>query len=156
MMNRILLTFGFSIATFIMFFTSGCNKVSDNGDLDGLWQISSVSFYNNGVYDTPVNTTTEKAYLSFQLDLAQIKWLNRSFQGSSTFLSRFKNTGDSLRLYNFYKHFRTTDSLFTAKDTLLLAPLGFRGFENKFKILEGGDEYMKLQSSYAIIELKKF
>ena len=136
--------------------TNSCDKMSDNGSLDGMWQIASVTYNNASRYDSTVDVKSEKAYLSFQLDLAQIKWLERNVQGTSTFLSRFQREGDYLKLYDFYRHYRTTDSLFTEKDTLLLTPLGFRGFENKFQILEGGDKYMKLQSPFAIIELRKF
>ncbi len=145
-----------AVAAMICFLcTTGCSKMSDNGELDGMWQITHVSKCNNGTYGAAVDVKNEKAYLSFQLQLAQIKWLSKSFQGSSTILARFQHRGDSLRLYNFYRHFRTTDSLFTAKDTLLLSPLGFKGFENKFKVLEIGEEDMKLQSTFARIELRK-
>ena len=51
-----------------------CDKVSDNGDLDGMWQIMSIAYQREqaaaSTYDSVCATKDYKAYLSFQLDLS--------------------------------------------------------------------------------------
>lgn len=135
---------------------SGCDKQSHNGDLDGMWQFMEVN-YHVGEEDSTVDLKDGKAYLSFQLDLAQIKWLNMDLDSTtSTIVMRFSHSGDLLTFYDFYRHYRTSDSLFTASDSMLLAPLGFKGGECVFDVITLTSDAMELESDFAGITFRKF
>lgn len=69
-----------------------CDKVPMNGDLDGMWQLTSIA-----TPDTTRDTRSQAVYISFQLHLVQ--W-NNVARGSQ-FFSHFTHTADSLLFYDF-------------------------------------------------------
>lgn len=82
--------FSLCILSLFVLLLSSCDKVPINGDLDGLWQLTTIQ--------TPEATRDVKstrAYLSIQLHLSQWE------QGGTTFYSHFKHEGDSIRFYDF-------------------------------------------------------
>ena len=136
----------------------GCDKQSDNGDLDGMWQFLTVSYHSAlAEEDSIVDIKAGKVYLSFQLDLAQIKSVNLDLDPEAiSVLMRFDHSGDRLTLYDFYHHYRTADSLFTDADSLLLAPLGIKGSTCDFTVQKLNSQSMELSSDYADITFRKF
>lgn len=148
----------FTILTIIAMslLTYSCDKHPKNGKLDGMWQIMTVNFNRGGAYDSLVNIKDQRAYLSFQLDLAQIVCNKLKLPETNTVISRFKHEGGALTFYDFYYHYRTKDSLFTGPDTLVLTSIGFIGKEQTFHVMKLTDEAMELQSSYSHITLRKF
>lgn len=140
----------------ILFATAGCDKWPENGDLDGMWQFLTVTYHTAGG-DSAVIVKDGQAYLSFQLDLAQIKAVNMELDSAtSTILARFNHSDGKLTLYDFYRHYRTADSLFTDADSLLLTPLGIRGTSCTFDVASLSSESMELESDYADITFRKF
>ena len=134
-----------------------CNEVSHNGDLDGMWQIMEVTYNRNGLYDSTVNIKKDKVYLSFQLHLAHLNWsTNIITLENSSILSRFSHDGDQLHLYNMYVNFPDRDSLITDSSSMVLAPIGFKGIDNTFQILQLNSSHMTLQSDFARIVCRKF
>lgn len=147
----------FSFIILTTFTTYSCDKVSDNGDLDGMWQFMTITYARNGVYDSTVNAKDYKAYLSFQLDLARISWRNVSItDATKNILCRFNHQGNTLQLHDFYLDFAASDSLITDANTLLLTPLGIKGNNVTFTVLEENKNSLILQSDYARIVLRKF
>ena len=59
-------------AAVILFSAVSCDKLPENGKLDGMWQIMSVNYAHGSEYDSLVDIKSQKVYLSFQLKLAQI------------------------------------------------------------------------------------
>lgn len=140
----------------ILFATASCDKWPENGDLDGMWQFLTVTYHTDDG-DSVVNIKDAQAYLSFQLDLAQIKAVNMNIDSkTSIILARFNHADGKLTLYDFYRHYRTTDSLFTEADSLLLTPLGIKGTSCTFDVTSIGSESMQLESDYADITFRKF
>lgn len=157
-MNKILISL-IAATTILLISLCSCEKMSHNGKLDGMWQFLQISYNRNGAYDSTVNVQPQKAYFKIQLNMAEISWLGPTLihdAKSSVIISRFQKQNNELKLYDFYYHYRTADSLFTDPDSLLLAPLGLHGLENHFKILRLTNKEMLLQSSFARISLKKF
>lgn len=70
-----------------------CDKVPMNGDLDGMWQLTTIT-----TPDTTRDTRSQAVYMSIQLHLVQ--W-NNIGGGNLQFYSHFTHTGDSLLFYDF-------------------------------------------------------
>lgn len=157
MKKLLLFLSAFSFIILTTFTTYSCDKLSDNGDLDGMWQFMTITYARNGVYDSTVNAKDYKAYLSFQLDLARISWRNVAItDATKNILCRFNHQGNTLQLHDFYLDFAASDSLITDANTLLLTPLGIKGNNVTFTVLEENKNSLILQSDYARIVLRKF
>jgi len=157
-MKKVILNISSLVLFFVLSFsTFSCNKISDNGDLDGMWQFMTVSYAHNGVYDSTINVKDYKSYLSFELSLAKISWINASITDTTkTILCRFAHQGNTLRLYNFYFDFPASDSLIADPNTMLLSPFGIKGNNATFTIQEESNHTLILQNDFAKIFLRKF
>ena len=137
-----------------------CDKVSDNGDLDGMWQIMSIAYQREqaaaSTYDSVCATKDYKAYLSFQLDLSKIHWNNIDITDTNVVLSRFKHRGDTLRLDEFYRHYPDSDIPIEENEINILKPFGIWHTEEIFIVKELDSKSLILQSNYARITLRKF
>ncbi|MEI3531565.1 MAG: lipocalin-like domain-containing protein [Bacteroidaceae bacterium] len=51
---------------------ASCDKMTNNGNLDGMWQLISVSYNKTGGEDSIVNVKNERVYMNFQQKLGQI------------------------------------------------------------------------------------
>lgn len=140
-----------------LLFAASCDKLPENGKLDGMWQIMSVNYARNSGYDSLVNVKPMHVYLSFQLKLAQInagEYSNRT--GSGIILSRFKRSGSTLSFYNFYLSQFAADILITDSATTALQCIGINGIAAKFHIDRLDDNKLQLSSDYAQIICRKF
>ncbi|MGM9713972.1 MAG: lipocalin-like domain-containing protein [Prevotella sp.] len=86
--NRIL-----SFGLFLIFLLSvvGCDKVPDNGRLDGMWQLMAVE--RDGVV---TDTKAQKRYWSIRYNLLQLNGV-----GVQDHYAHFEREGDMLRLFDF-------------------------------------------------------
>lgn len=151
----------------IIFSVASCDKLPENGKLDGMWQIMSVNYAHGAEYDSIVNLKSEKVFLSFQLKLAQFRTGNLSNDNLSAIVySRFKYSGSTIRFYNFYFHENHTgenesdnfvdDILLTDSTTKSLQCLGINGIAATFHIDKLDGDKMQLSSDYAQIVCRKF
>ena len=91
-MKKIFINHHFSLFILSLFtlLLSSCDKVPINGDLYGMWQLTTIQ--------TPEATRDVKstrAYLSIQIHLSQ--WDHTG----TTFYAHFVHEGDSIRFYDF-------------------------------------------------------
>ena len=166
MKQAILLIKSFTIAS-LLIFLSGCDKMSDNGALDGMWQIMSVSYNSNysetdstqaDAYNIITDTKKYKVYLSFQLNLARLHWLDTYIESSKTniVLCRFTRGKAELRLHQFYWDCVDHNIELTDEEATHLSPFGFHQTDETFKVIQLTHKSMILQSRYARIFLRKF
>lgn len=137
----------------------GCDKLPQNGDLDGMWQVTEISYNSqNGQYDSIVNKKAEQIYWLFQLDLMAIRSKVEGQDNlSDNIRARFKHTGNTLDIYEIYYHeWGITDSLITNPNTTEYVRYGIKGNKAHFKIEKLDADHMRLQSDYAIISFRKF
>ena len=76
----------------LSFLLPSCDKMPMNGDLDGMWQLTSIT-----TPDSTRDTRSQAVYMSIQLHLVQ--WNN--VQRGRQFFSHFTHTADSLLFYDF-------------------------------------------------------
>ncbi len=144
-------------AAAILFSAVSCDKLPENGKLDGMWQIMSINYAHDSEYDSLVDIKSQKVYLSFQLKLAQIRTGTFSNEvQTDVILSRFKYKGSSLSLYNFYRKGFAEDQLLTDSATTSLRCFGIDGISADFHIDKLNGSEMQLSSDYARIICHKF
>ena len=120
---------------------SGCDNFhsSDNGALDGFWQLTNVDSLHNGISNDVRET---QVFWTVQADLLEIRDL--SLQHIDVFF-RFEHRGDELRLSNPVADNRQiSDSLITDVNTIL--PYGLSHLTETLKILRLDSKKMTLQS----------
>lgn len=131
---------------------SGCSKLTDNGPLDGKWQlceIHSKSDLNAPHYDfSHVDYKNQSVYWNFQLNLLSItsKEMLNTFTTETT--ARFSYDKTTLHVGPTYIHYRDRDSLLTNPSTTELVPLGIHGNESNFNIKQLNHTTMILCSEY--------
>lgn len=122
------------------FFCTGCEfETSDNGALDGYWQLASVEVLHRNSEAASSNTLAVdlhqdmipmRQFWSFQVNLLQLS--DQRFLLPS-YLFRFEHRGDSLHIYNPYELDRTSEDR-PVTDASMLEPYKLYGLEERFHI----------------------
>ena len=126
---------------------------SDNGDLDGFWQLRSVDTLATG-------GTTD-------MRLSQITWaiqgtlletrLATTFDYKCDIIFHFEHTADALTLHSPYLSQRDSgDIKVEMKDIELLRPFGINKLEERFRILELNSDAMTLESDWLRLWFRKY
>ena len=166
-MKKAILLIKIFIVALLPAFLSGCDKMPDNGSLDGMWQIMSVAYNSNyseadstqaEAYTIITDTKKYKAYLSFQLDLAKLHWFDIYIDCPNTniVLCRFARGKSELRFHKFYWDCVDHDIEITDEEATRLSPFGFHQTDETFKVIQLTHKSMILQSRYARRVLRKF
>ncbi|MDR1937796.1 MAG: lipocalin-like domain-containing protein [Tannerellaceae bacterium] len=127
----------------VLLLATSCYKASINGKLDGMWQLMEIEKSNGELTDVK----NERIYYSVQLHLINLKKI-----GGGEFLGRFVHSGDSL-LINDVRIYRGEDKLATKEQ---LAPFGFNGVSEHFKVEALTHSQMVLRSEYATLRFRKY
>lgn len=146
---------------------ASCDKMTNNGNLDGMWQLISVSYNKTGGEDSIVNVKNERVYMNFQQKLGQITpGTFRTDSMGRYLLMRFEKKSGMLKLHDFYVFYETAGPLGTERHseekllsdsaTTLLQPFGIDGLFANFNILKLTGSSMILQSDYARLVMRKF
>jgi hypothetical protein len=115
-------------------------ETSNNGDLDGFWQLQSVDTLSN---KASADMKSQGVYWGVQKDLVEV----RKYKGDSyNVYFKFDYSGNSLRLYSPYKDDRDEqDKAIT--DITLLRPLGVNALDESFTIEQLDDKLVMSSSS---------
>lgn len=113
---------------------TSCRKMSENGDLDGQWQILSIEYLGDGTVTNP------KGYY-YCLFRSVVNLTSRT---------------NPLQAGNLvYKDRKLTLSM-PYSTVEQLAPWGMNATETTFEVKHLSKDKMTLQSDYALIEFRKF
>lgn len=131
----------------LSFSVASCDKLPENGDLDGNWQLLTIEQHATGEV---TSVKEQKIFWAVQLKLM-------SYRGAAnSYLSRFIHEADSLFLYNFYRHTRYEDYLLTDSSTTELAKLGIQGISGRYAIETLNKKSMVLNSINSRLVFRKF
>lgn len=136
-----------------------CDKISENGNLDGQWQVMEIRYQTEtGGYDSVVDKKSEQIYWMFQLDLMGIRAkVPGQFELSDNYRSRFSHVGNRLNVFDIYYHeWNVKDSLVTDEASTIFYPYGIRGNKVSFEVEQLTHDKMRLRSDYAILSFRKF
>lgn len=121
-------------------------ETSDNGNLDGLWQLRSLDSLANG---SSVDMHANGVYWAVQLDLLEAR--DRQVR----VLFRFNHTGDSLVLSNPYVNLRDSSDI-KVNEPAMLAPLGINSLEEHFAVKALSSGSMVLESPTLRLHFRKY
>ncbi len=130
-----------------------CDKMPENGDLDGQWQMTSIKHLD---HDAPSAALNGKVYWSFQLKLLSIytpKDLHN--QGTNYTFCRFQVKGDSLHITKSYVHSMNTD-IEMEDGVTCLDVVGLYNNRESYAIQTLTDSRMVLRSDYHELEFRKW
>lgn len=141
------------ILSFLCIFFAACDKLPENGDLDGLWQLMEIS--NAGINK---DTKDQRLYCSFQLKLFM---LGGNGEGSRAFFGRFERNDKTLRFYSFT--FRSdysatnqsTDKLMTEEDLPVISPWGFYSTDCTFDVVKLDNDQLVLEHEGLVLRYRK-
>ena len=129
-----------------------CDKMPENGDLDGQWQMTSIKHLN---HDAP-SALNGKVYWSFQLKLLSIYTPDAKHNQVSNYtFCRFQVKGDSLFITDSYVHKMDTDSILNETATCLDV-VGLHNNRESYAIQTLTDSRMVLRSDYHELEFRKW
>lgn len=132
-------------AVFFLLFLSACGKLPMNGQLDGMWQLMSITPHGK----ERVDTKEHRLYYSIQLELLA---LQRG--GGMHYLGRFIQSPDSLVVYDFRLHVTGNNSTQAVSGDLV--PWGIEGTSERFGIEKLDGDHMVLRSENVLLTFKKF
>lgn len=141
-----------SLCTFFLLLS--CDKLPENGKLDGWWQVTEVQFARNGVYDSIVPMKDRKIFWAVQLKLISITGISNGT--TSETLCRFHYSGDRLQLTEMYVHHRDRDDRITDSAFDKLKDTGIDSNQADFTIEALDSKHMQLKSDFARIVFRKF
>lgn len=130
---------------------AACNLIetSDNGELDGYWQMARVDTLATG---GSCDMTQSHLFWAVQVNLLQVS--DTRFVLPSCLL-RFEHQGDELRLSNPYLLDRANgDKPLT--DANLLQPYGIGGMEERFTVERLDGKQMRLRSDRLLLYFNRY
>lgn len=140
-----------------LFLLSGCDKMPENGDLDGMWQLMTIQ--------TPQGTrqVQEQVYINFYMQLAEwrVPLLPRS--DDSHFYSHFTQRGDSLCFFDICHASAHTvsdsdDTRVTAEEIAAgaLAKWGIHTLHTRYRVLQLSAKHLTLEKVDTVYAFRKF
>ena len=130
--------------------TAACElETSDNGDLDGFWQLSAVDTLSTG---HATDTRASGTYWAFQGPLLQMR---DTVAAHPDLIFNFLHTGDSLLLQSPYFLIRDSGDV-RIKELGDLSTFGITRTEERFKVVELNGDNMQLQSTQLRLHFRKY
>lgn len=127
--------------------TASCEiHTSNNGDLDGFWQLSYVDTLATG---GTTDMRMEQISWAFQANLMELR------NPHNVFIARFDHTGNSLTVYDVYYSQRDLGDV-VVTDQSVLYPFGIQSLREHFTIINLDDSDMTLQSADLRLHLRKY
>lgn len=145
-----------ALLSVLLYTTVSCDKLPKNGDLEGNWQLTEITTYqeNEANQVTTEEVKYKKIFWNFQQDLLCIHFYNGAYQPQdkdgisyNEFFARFNHQGSTLNLPQIYVHdSRSTDSLLNEPYTRILEHSGIIGNKATFEVKVLNKEQMILES----------
>lgn len=141
---------------------TACDKLPENGDLDGMWQLVELSEAapDGSGYGDARNMKSERIYWCVQLKLLSI--LRRDGTQNPTngeteeTLCRFNHAGGTFSITEMYYHYRNHDELITDEHFEGLAFTGIHGNKADFRVERLNGKEMILCSDDSRLVFRKF
>ena len=132
-----------------LFITSCEIEMTDNGQLDGNWQLCQIdTLATNGT----CNMSYSSIYWGMENNLLQVRDID---DNNLRILFRFNHQGDSLFIFDPY-HVITKDELEPVESDSLLLPLGISQTEEHFLIEQLSNGNLTLKSPIYRLRFRKY
>ncbi len=143
---------------FFLALLGACEKVSDNGELDGLWHLTTITDTEGHVNDV----SSYQRFWAFQLDLMNLRSHTENIiPNYKEALARFQVKGSKLCITDIYLHpwadrINADDSLVVDESTNVFQIFGIWGCRDTFDIQCLTSSTMQLKSNHAQLSFRKF
>lgn len=138
----------YALVCFLIFTLTSCHlETSDNGDLDGLWQLHTVDSLALG---KTADVKDQRVFWAFQVHL-----MRATKYGVGQYLFRFRQTADSLYVSEPRQDDRMNDDP-EVTDASLLQPVEINGLGQNFRIVELSGGTMTLQTNTLRLYFRKY
>ena len=128
---------------------SGCTlEMSENGDLDGFWNLREIDTLANG---RKGNVKDERIYWSIQLNMIDVRFVDDKYKEC---VMRFEKNKDTITI-NTPCYFNHTDGDVLLTDEEPLRPYGINSLNESFVIESLNNSYMTLKSKRLRLFFKK-
>ena len=134
----------------IPFFTSCTLEMSDNGKLDGFWQLKQLDTISTG---GQTDMRDSLFFWAVQKDLLEIKDPERDITKNIVF--RFNHTGDSLILTEPYYSNRDSSDI-KIKDPAVLNRFGIYNLREAFFVTNLTSDELEMKSDRYIFHFRKY
>ncbi|MCR4601980.1 MAG: lipocalin-like domain-containing protein [Prevotella sp.] len=125
---------------------------SDNGELDGFWQLVQTDTLTNGRSE---DVRPKRIFWSVQADLLRMQDLHDDFSMYPSIYYYFELKDQTLRVYHPVVDRREiSDSLVTSVETVRF--YGLNHLDETFKVLQLGDEKMTLENERLRMYFRKY
>lgn len=125
-------------------------ETSDNGPLDGFWQMTDVDTLVTGGHED----VKEKALTwSFQGRIMEVR--QATHKGTPIYIFKFSHEGDILKTYNPYLNDRDKEDPIV-EDVKDINPFGFTALSQQFKVLKLSATRLVLQSNTLRLTFRKY
>ena len=140
------------LLSFFLLFVTGCEKAPIREDVEGYWQLKSVTYLETG-------ETVEYNGLYYSISMMLVKVSdphNRYGCGQAFGRLKYEDDNSSLVFSDFYVGAGNVDTGEQAKVENLI-PYGINSRDEvKFRIVHCNGKTMTLESEYSRLEMKKF
>lgn len=130
------------------FFASCDIRLSDNGDLDGYWQLARVDTLHGGITDV----CDRRLFWSVQAQLLQVSDL--TYRHDACIL-RFEHTGSTLRVHTPYLVDHAGSDV-PVSDAALLEPYGIQRLDETFTVERLDGKLMTLKGDCLRLEFNRY
>lgn len=132
-----------------LFLSTSCTlETSDNGDLDGFWQLSLIDTLSS---QNSVDMRDSGYFWAVQHNLLILRETNLR----NEYICKFKHMGDSLIINNPYYYWRDSSDI-KLKDPERIRKFGVNNLEEKFKIVNLNSSKMVLESQLLRLYFRKY
>ncbi len=125
-------------------------RTSDNGDFDGLWQLTVIDSLSNR---TSVDVHTSGVYWAVQVHLLSVRKVHGSM---FDILFRFDLEGDSLHLQSPYYDESGENGTLPEHDVTILQPYGIDRSSQSFLVVTLNADEMLLQKEDVRLRFRKY
>ncbi|WP_027451006.1 lipocalin-like domain-containing protein [Xylanibacter brevis] len=123
---------------------------SDNGNLDGFWQMTDVDTLATGGHE---NVKEQALTWSFQGCILEVR--QATHKGTPIYIFKFSHEGDVLKTFNPYLNNRDMEDPLV-EDVKDIEPFGFSALSQQFKVLKLTGSRLILQSPTLRLTFRKY
>lgn len=123
---------------------------SDNGNLDGFWQMTDVDTLATGEHE---NVKEKALTWSFQGRIMEVR--QATHKGTPIYIFKFSHEGDILKTYNPYLNDRDKEDPIV-EDVKDIEPFGFTALSQQFNVLKLTSSRLILQSPTLRLTFRKY
>ena len=134
----------------VLLMTSCDKETSDNGNLDGLWQMTLMQ--NDTIYNPERDMRSSGITWAFQGHILELRDLKK---GNQDIIMSFNHDGNKLKVFAPYRVNRDSDDI-VINDVALLLPYGIGNTTAEYRITELSGSCMILEDDVWHLEFRKY